>query len=127
MFVIRWLLGRIILLLNVIFSPKFKNHPADVRKQIESILAGTSLYQYPACPFCVKVRRAMKSQGIVLPLVNVKSDAMAKQQLIEHGGRLMVPCLRMETEQGVNWMYESSDIIAHLNAIVSRCYDEAAK
>ena len=77
-----------------------------------------SLYQLPACPFCVKVRREMKRQGIVLPLRNINQDDELRQELIREGGKRTVPCLRIVNEQGdVSWMYESSDIIRHLRTI----------
>ena len=39
----------------------------------------------------------------------------AKQELLSGGGYLKVPCLRIgESEHGAQWMYESKDIIGHL-------------
>ena len=35
------------------------------------------------------------------------------------GGKTMVPCLRIESKDGVEWLYESSDINAYLTAMVS--------
>ena len=122
MFVIRWLLGRIILLINAVFSPSARKHTPQAIEKLSVELAGITLYQYPACPFCVKVRRAMKRNGIELPLVNAKQDEVVKQELLEQGGKLMVPCLRIERAGKVEWMYESSDIIDYLDNIVEDCY-----
>ena len=37
-------------------------------------------------------------------------------ELVEGGGRQTVPCLRIEAEDGVRWMYESLDIMRYLDA-----------
>ena len=64
MFIIRWILGRIILFLNFVFSPKKRQRPLAEQQQIDTQTQALALYQYPACPFCVKVRRAMRRQGL---------------------------------------------------------------
>ncbi|WP_335901581.1 glutaredoxin family protein [Shewanella algae] len=114
MFVIRWILGRIILLLNFVFSPKgLKRQPeqqADIDEQCRSL----SLYQYPACPFCVKVRRAMKRQSLNITTLDAKQEPH-KSALQNGGGPMKVPCLKIEQDGEVTWMYESNDIISYLN------------
>jgi glutathione S-transferase len=53
-----------------------------------------------------------------LPLRDINGDAKAFRELLQGGGRSMVPCLRIERvgEQGteVEWMYESMDIMRYL-------------
>jgi glutaredoxin len=114
MFVIRWILGRIILLLNAIFAPKQRKRSADEMAKISQQVQGLALYQYEACPFCVKVRRAMRRQNLPIQTVNAKQDEH-KQVLVNHGGKLQVPCLRIEKDGQVKWLYESSTIINYLN------------
>ena len=76
-----------------------------------------TLYQYNSCPFCQKVLRFMGQNGIDLPLKDTMMDPDARQELIELGGRGMVPALRI----GDEIMYESNDIIRWLqeNVLVS--------
>ncbi len=114
MFIIRWLLGRIILLFNVIFAPKKRQRPISEQLKIDEQTRNLQLYQYAACPFCVKVRRAIHRQGLNITLVNAK-QAEHQQILKEQGGKTMVPCLRIEEAGQVQWMYESADIIQYLN------------
>ncbi len=121
MALIRWFVGRIILLINFLFSPRAPQHSSELNAKLNDALQGMSLYQYPACPFCVKVRRAMKRNGIQLPLIDAKRDSVARKTLEQEGGRLMVPCLKIETSEGTQWMYESSDIIQYLEGIVLDC------
>jgi len=43
-------------------------------------------------------------------------DPEAYRELLQGGGRGMVPCLRIERGDEVEWMYESMDIIRYLDA-----------
>lgn len=120
MSVIRWLLGRIILFFNFVFSPKSPKLSSEQQEKINDKTQNMSLYQLPACPFCVKVRREMKRQGIHLELRNINQSEQLKQELIEQGGKRTVPCLRIEHSEGnVEWMYESSDIVDYLRKSVA--------
>jgi len=111
---VRWFLGRIILLLNFVFSPRGIKRSPEAQQQVDSKAQSLALYQFDACPFCVKVRRAMKRQSVNIELRDAKNNATHRQELELGGGRVKVPCLRIESEQGVEWMYESSDIVAYL-------------
>ena len=78
-------------------------------------LKGHELFHFTTCPYCIKVRIALWLLKLELPLKNIYSDPRHKSELIAGGGKKQVPCLRIENEEGgVQWMYESSDIIRHL-------------
>ncbi|WP_432452822.1 MULTISPECIES: glutaredoxin family protein [unclassified Agarivorans] len=111
---IRWLLGRVILLLNAIFSPKSVERDAATQALIDQKLKGLQLYQLPACPFCVKVRRAMKRNGIYIDLRDIKAQPEYLEELVSQGGSRKVPCLRIAQGEQVKWLYESNDIIDYL-------------
>ena len=115
MVVIRWILGRLILLLNVVFSPRGIKRPAEQQAVVDATTAHLSLYQYLACPFCVKVRRSMKRYSLNIETRDARRNNQFREELVQGGGKLKVPCLRIEEEGGsVRWMYESSDIIRYL-------------
>ena len=115
MAIIRLILGRLILLLNWVFTPKSIQREAEQQATIDSQTALLTLYQYEACPFCVKVRRAMKRQGLNIEVRDVKRSETARSELLSGGGDLKVPCLRIsEDERGFQWMYESGEIIGYL-------------
>lgn len=115
MIVIRWILGQIILLLNFVFSPKGIKRPAEQQAAVDAQTTQLSLYQYLACPFCVKVRRSMKRHSLNIETRDAKRSDQFREELVQGGGTLKVPCLRIEEEGGnVRWMYESSDIISYL-------------
>ncbi len=48
-----------------------------------------------------------------------------RKQLESGGGRIKVPCLRIENEEQVRWMYESKEIISYLESRVTRDDSEA--
>jgi glutaredoxin len=113
--IIRWLLGSLILFFNWLFTPRGIKRDPELQAQIDLQTTGLKLYQYQACPFCVKVRRAMKRQSLSIETRDVKRSDIAREELLAGGGNLKVPCLRIEDVGGqVEWIYESSDIIRYL-------------
>ncbi|MBS3798318.1 MULTISPECIES: glutaredoxin family protein [unclassified Pseudoalteromonas] len=117
--VIRWLLGRIILFFNFIFTPRSKKRDPQAQQQLDTQTANMALYQFHACPFCVKVRRSIKRNGLNIETRDAKGDNAYRQELAEQGGKVKVPCLRIEEDGQVQWMYESSDIVAYLDKIAA--------
>jgi len=88
--------------------------PADEQAKVDSEINNMALYQFEACPFCVKVRRSMKRLNLDIAVRDAKNDATYGNELEQQGGKRKVPCLRIEENGQVQWMYESNDIIAHL-------------
>ncbi|MFZ3432104.1 glutaredoxin family protein [Vibrio harveyi] len=111
---IRWILGKIILLLNAVFSPRVVKRSAEAQKSVDDKAKNYALYQFEACPFCVKVRRAMKRQSVNIELRDAKNDPVHREALEQGGGRVKVPCLRIEKDGETQWLYESSDIVAYI-------------
>ncbi|MCW8919404.1 MAG: glutathione S-transferase N-terminal domain-containing protein [Gammaproteobacteria bacterium] len=112
---IRWLLGRIILLVNWLSWPHPGVRTAQQQQAVEATLAHYALYQFHACPFCVKVRRALRRLNLPMTLRDAKAEGPFRRELAQQGGTLKVPCLRIEHPDGrIEWLYESNDIIAHL-------------
>ena len=115
MALIRLILGKLILFLDWVFTPRSITRNPAQQALIDGQTASLTLYQYQACPFCVRVRRAMKRQGLKIETRDVKRNDIAREELLAGGGDLKVPCLRIgEGERGVQWMYESKDIIGYL-------------
>lgn len=113
--VIRLILGKLILLFNWVFTPRSLTRDPALQAEVDKQTASLTLYQYEACPFCVKVRRSMKRQAVSIATRDVKRSESAKQELLAGGGNLKVPCLRIDLgEGGYQWMYESGDIIDYL-------------
>ena len=72
------------------------------------------LFIYETCPFCLKVRDAMKGMGYKegedITLVDAHQEEN-KERLLTLGGKTQVPFL----VDGDTTMYESDDIIEYLN------------
>ena len=84
---------------------------------VDAAVAGLSLYQFKACPFCVKVRRHMRRRSIKIELKDAKTDLAIKEELIREGGKHKVPCLRIaEGNKEVQWLYSSDEICRFLDA-----------
>jgi len=114
MFILRWFIGRLILLLNFVFSPRGIKRDENEQTLINEQTKSLTLYQFQACPFCVKVRRQMKRLSLKITTVDAKLE-INKEELLAQGGSPKVPCLRIEDNNGnVEWMYESSVINAYL-------------
>ncbi len=111
---VRLILGRIILMLNFLFSPRGVKRSAEQQAKVDEKAQSLSLYQFEACPFCVKVRRAMKRQSVNFELRDAKNNETHRAELEQGGGRVKVPCLRIEKQGEVEWLYESSDIVQYL-------------
>lgn len=112
---IRWLLGRLILAFDFTFRPRRRVLTAEQKQQQQQGAQDLSLYQYLACPFCVKVRREMRRLDLTIPVRDAKADESSRQQLEQEGGKLKVPCLRIDSNDGESqWLYESNDIIDYL-------------
>lgn len=73
------------------------------------------LFQYDSCPFCLRVRAFLHSEGLDIPLRDTLREPAARRELIQGGGRGTVPCLRIDDGQSVRWLYESLDIIDYLS------------
>ena len=66
----------------------------------------------------------MKRNSLAIRTCDVNRSDTSREELLSGGGRLKVPCLKIEEEDGsVRWMYESSDIIDYLS---SRFCNESA-
>lgn len=117
---IRWPIGQLILLLNVVFSPKSPNRAIDEQAKIDAKTKALSLYQLPSCPFCVKVRRTIKREGLEIELRNISANNNYSEELTREGGKRKVPCLRIAKADGqVQWLYESNDIVHYLKTLTA--------
>ena len=113
----RKVIGAVILGVDKITSPSAPNRSKEAQALIDQKTNGLVIYEMRACPFCVKVRREIKRLGLNIKHIDVKKSAADMNTLVSQGGKFQVPCLRVESLQGVKWLYESNDIIKHLREI----------
>jgi len=106
-------LGRLIILIDFIFSPKKQQRTESNQEKINEEVKSIKLYQFYACPFCIKTRRVIKRLNLPIETRNAQSGQY-RAELLAGGGEVKVPCLKIESDEGVQWMYESGDIIQYL-------------
>jgi glutaredoxin len=111
---IRNLLGCIIMSIDLVTRGSKLKRTQEQQTQVNKELESLSLYQHFACPFCTKTRRAMHKLNLPIQMRSVTQGSAPRAELLEGGGKVTVPCLRIEENGKVNWMYESSDIISYL-------------
>ncbi|WMD21798.1 glutathione S-transferase N-terminal domain-containing protein [Achromobacter seleniivolatilans] len=107
-------LGQLIVLGDAVTRPRPQQRSAQGQAAVNKEAAALSLYQFHACPFCVKTRRAIHRLNVPVTLRDAKGDQQARDQLLAGGGKVKVPCLRIDEADGTRWLYESNDIIAFL-------------
>ena len=83
---IRWPLGQLILLVDFLTSPEPPERDPLEQAKIDLATRDMALYQFRACPFCVKTRRAMKRLGLNIELRDARHDPKWRQQLLAEGG-----------------------------------------
>lgn len=87
----------------------------DLQQEVDAQTRHLSLYCTPTCVFCLKVRLLIRSLNIKIDIKNILISAQAQKELLEQGGRSMVPCLSiLQSDGSRRWMYESSDINRYL-------------
>ena len=111
---LRALIGPILLLVNWITRPKGVVRPVAEQHAIDARTQHLALYHFPTCPFCLKARRAMRRLSLKIDLRDAQHDPVHRQALLQGGGKIQTPCLRINDAEGkTTWMYESKDIMAY--------------
>ncbi|KAE9645714.1 glutaredoxin [Pseudomonas sp. PB103] len=108
-------LGQLVIFIDFITRPGKKKRPAAAQAQVDTAAKDLTLYQFHACPFCVKTRRTLRRLNVPVALKDAKNNEQDRQALLEQGGRIKVPCLRIEENGQTTWMYESKVIIDYLD------------
>ena len=73
-----------------------------------------SLYLFEGCPWCERVRVAVKDLGLEVEERNIRRDATHAEALHKAMGRGTVPVLRIDDGDESRWMPESADIVRFL-------------
>jgi len=74
------------------------------------------LYFCKLCPKSIKVKRRCEELGLRVVVKDVLRINAYKNELLNGGGQLKVPCLRIEGRSGQdsNWVYDGEDILEYL-------------
>jgi len=112
---IRWFVGRLILFINRITLPTPILRKNIEQEKINEKTKNLTVYQFEACPFCVKVRRFIRKNSLKINIKDAKNNKTFKTELVNEGGKHKVPCLRIDKiNSKTEWLYESTEIIKFL-------------
>lgn len=111
---LRAVLGPFMLLGETLTRPKGMVRSAEAQARVDADCARLTLYQYRTCPFCIKVRQEMRRLSLDITQRDAQHSAADRNALEAGGGKVKVPCLKIESDAGSEWLYESDKIIARL-------------
>lgn len=112
---IRIILTPFMLIAEKLTTPKGINRDSEAQAQVDADCSQLALYEFKACPFCIRVRKEMAQLSLNVVKYDALDNSTHRQALKAGGGRIKVPCLRISHDNGeVQWLYESNDIIAYL-------------
>ncbi|CAC9442956.1 Glutaredoxin [uncultured Gammaproteobacteria bacterium] len=108
-------LGAIIALISWLIPVRKVKRGESKQQEVDQQTANIELYQFFGCPFCIKTRRVIRRLNLKI----VTRDAQNRQgayraELLKATGKTQVPCLKITNGDQVEWMLETSQIIAYL-------------
>lgn len=106
-------LGRLVIFISFFIPINRHLRSDEEQKCVDKATRSLSLYQFYACPFCLKTRRALKRLNLNIEIRNAQKKP-DRADLLAGGGAIKVPCLRIDNDRETIWMYESDDIIQYL-------------
>lgn len=108
---VRVLLAPVMLISEKLSTPKAVERTPEEQAQVDAACQQLALYQFRTCPFCIKVRKEIARLGLKIELRDAQLDPAHKQALLEGGGKVKVPCLKITDDAGqATWLYESDEI-----------------
>jgi len=107
-------LGQLVLLIDFLTRPAKKQRSPEAQAAVAESAQDLTLYQFHACPFCIKTRRTLRRLNVPVALRDAKNNELDRRTLLNEGGKIKVPCLRIEESGQTVWMYDSKTIIAYM-------------
>ena len=112
---LRLIIGPIILFIDKISTPKGIQRPEEEQQKIDHEVTNLTLYQFKTCPFCIKVKRNNKRLSLNIKTRDAQHNPSYREELLQGGGQIKVPCLKIVDDKGNDsWMYESDEILQYL-------------
>lgn len=114
---LRLVLGPFVLLGEFLGRPRGIVRPPVEQEKVDEQCRQLAVYQFSTCPFCVRVRQEIRRLSLDIALLDARTSTENRAALLQGGGRVMVPCLKITDAGGQHeWLYESGAIIAYLRS-----------
>ncbi|MDZ4187953.1 MAG: glutathione S-transferase N-terminal domain-containing protein [Hydrogenophaga sp.] len=114
---LRTVLGPFMLLKERLTQPSGMVREPSVQTTVNLQCKNIALYQFNTCPFCIKVRQEMRRLSLPIEHRDAQHNAAHRGELLQGGGAVKVPCLKITDASGKSqWLYDSTAIIAYLRS-----------
>lgn len=112
---LRTVLGPFMLLKERLTQPRGVVREPSAQTTVNLQCKNLALYQFNTCPFCIKVRQEMRRLSLPIEQRDAQHDATHRAALLQGGGAIKVPCLKITDAAGQSqWLYDSAAIMAYL-------------
>lgn len=112
---LRLILTPFMLISEKLSTPESITRSAEEQARADEASKDLALYQFKACPFCIKVRKEIARLGLNIETRDAQHNPEHRAALEAGGGRIKVPCLKIQQDDGSErWLYESDEIKAWL-------------
>ncbi len=83
---LRLILTPFMLLQEKLTTPKAINRSTEQQAAVDKATANLALYQFRACPFCIKVRREIARLALNIELRDAQHNPVRREELMNGGG-----------------------------------------
>ncbi|KAI1696482.1 hypothetical protein Ddc_20397 [Ditylenchus destructor] len=108
-------LGHVIIAGDFLTRPRKKTAFRRATGTGERSGQGTDPVSVPRLPVLCEDPPHLAPLNVPVALKDAKNNEQARQTLLEQGGKIKVPCLRIEENGQTTWMYDSKMIIDYLD------------
>jgi glutaredoxin len=108
---LRLILTPFMLISEKLSTPTSVERSPEDQERVDRACENLALYQFSACPFCIKVRKEIARLGLSIETRDAQHDDHHREALSHGGGQVKVPCLLIaEADGSEQWLYESNAI-----------------
>ncbi|QKQ24333.1 glutathione S-transferase N-terminal domain-containing protein [Candidatus Ruthia endofausta] len=109
-------LGAIIAFISWLIPVSKIKRTSEQQQKADKKTVSIELYQFFACPFCIKIRRVIRRLNLNIVTRNTQTiGSEFRDEMQQETGKVQVPCLKITNGNEVQWMFESDEISAYLN------------
>jgi len=85
------------------------------QQRVDRLAFQMTLYDHSTCAESIRARHHIKELNIPITVKNLKRCHAYEKELLSGIGRVKVPCLRVETQDGSRWIQEFDEIMVYLD------------